>query len=175
MDETAEYDRGSSGEEEIFVAEAGYAQLSDSDDNGLDNDALPPDGPGQRLDDAFECHEFGPAARNPAHIAAELARAIDERLFSELEEKHDESLDQESLDKSIDSPAELPERAASTGPIEVDIARSSSRMPAEHISQIKSVMAGIRLNDSAIPEWAKRVPESAWMPKRKDPDPSTPS
>ncbi|KAJ2652599.1 hypothetical protein IWW40_001085 [Coemansia sp. RSA 1250] len=134
--------------DDIFVAEGGYEQLDDEDGEQLDGED----------DEQLE-------------IATDLERAIDERLFSDLEAQHVHcEADKQQLPGND---AEARPSAATVVPLQVDVAESGSRMPPEHIDQIKSIMANVQLSDKAIPEWAKRVPEHAWMPKRKkDPDPS---
>ncbi|KAL2920012.1 hypothetical protein HK105_200078 [Polyrhizophydium stewartii] len=41
-------------------------------------------------------------------------------------------------------------------------------IPQDDLALIQQVMASISLPEVAIPEWAKRVPESAWMPVFSD-------
>ncbi|KAJ2852319.1 hypothetical protein IWW36_000462 [Coemansia brasiliensis] len=134
-----------SGIDDLFVAEVGYEQLDDEDSD-----------------------------ENQLEIAADLERTIDERLFSDLEAKHKScEADKQHTHTNVASSAEAYPAATTVMPLQVDIAESGSQMSPKHIDQIKSIMANVHLSDKAIPEWAKRVPEHAWMPKRKkDPDPS---
>ncbi|KAJ2501156.1 hypothetical protein GGH96_002188 [Coemansia sp. RSA 1972] len=166
-----------SDDEEIFVAEADYVQLSDDDDDDDSDNAQQPDAASKDLDDAFNCCNLDTATTsNPVRIPIDLEHAIDERLFSELEEKHSSELNQDVPEKS--TTGSIPD--TSTGhhsntvlkPLKIDLASSGSQMSAEHIDQIKNIMAGIKLGDNAIPDWAKHVPESAWMPKRQTPESS---
>ncbi|KAJ2345775.1 hypothetical protein GGF43_005137, partial [Coemansia sp. RSA 2618] len=152
----------SSEDEEIFVAEADYMQLSDGNEGNLDDSTHQPEAANSGLDDAFECHDLDPAASTiPQRIPVDLERAIDERLFSELEEKHSPALKQEAAQESAagsDKPKVQYSNAAPR-PVKVDVSSSGPRMSAEQVDHIKSIMAGIRLSDDAIPDWAKRVPE----------------
>ncbi|KAJ1859202.1 hypothetical protein GGH12_002914 [Coemansia sp. RSA 1822] len=164
-----------SDDEDIFVAEADYVQLSDDDD---DNDnAQQPDSANKDLDDAFNCHGLdATTTSNPVRIPIDLEHAIDERLFSELEEKHSSELNQDMPNKttadSIPDTSTDHHSNAVLQPLQIDLASSGSHMSTEHIDQIKNIMAGIKLGDNAIPDWAKHVPESAWMPKRQTPESS---
>ncbi|KAJ2838513.1 hypothetical protein J3B01_001331 [Coemansia erecta] len=164
-----------SDDEEIFVAEADYVQLSDDDGNDNDNDnARQPDAPNKDLDDTFNPSNLDAATTsNPVRIPIDLEHAIDERLFSELEEKYSADLNQDVSEKTTaDSiPDTSTDHYSNTvlQPLQVDLASSGSQMSAEHVDQIKNIMAGIKLGDNAIPDWAKHVPESAWMPRRQTP------
>ncbi|KAJ2773897.1 hypothetical protein IWQ57_001076 [Coemansia nantahalensis] len=120
-------------DDEILVAETGYAQLCD-------------DGSG---DD-----EAGHDATLP-HLG-DLERAIDQRLHAETAERCSEE-----PERTAPPTREAPE--AARGPITV---ATTDEMPAEHVAQIRHIMAGIQLSEDATPEWAKRIPESAWMPRR---------
>ncbi|KAJ1726196.1 hypothetical protein LPJ61_005356 [Coemansia biformis] len=93
----------------------------------------------------------------------ELERAIDECLHSELAGQRDAS------PRPVDAKGApgIGGPGANHGPIRVDTSEIGGRMPAEHADQIRRIMAGIQLSESAVPEWAKRVPEGAWMPTRK--------
>ncbi|KAJ1666598.1 hypothetical protein IW140_005057 [Coemansia sp. RSA 1813] len=146
---------GSDTEEEdddIFVPEGSYAQLDDEEANTAQ---LP------------DIHEPGD------HANVDLDRILDERINAEMVQR------QFKQEKSKTEEIQAQERNANTNanhsnmqlvspPIEVDIYSSKQKaMPAEHVQQIKDIMAGIQLSDAAIPEWAKRIPERAWMPGRK--------
>ncbi|KAJ2380053.1 hypothetical protein GGI05_006435, partial [Coemansia sp. RSA 2603] len=102
---------------------------------------------------------------NPSRIPQDLERMLDERLDAEMDLKsmpiadNTEHKASTSITKSEDTAERKPD------PLQVTVA---APMSAEHISQIRNVMAGIQLNEDAIPEWAKRVPESAWMPRRQE-------
>ncbi|KAJ2132878.1 hypothetical protein IW136_005025 [Coemansia sp. RSA 678] len=157
-----------SDDEEIFVAEADYVQLSDDDD---DDNARQPDTPNKDLGDAFNPSNLDAATTsNPVRIPIDLEHAIDERLFSELEEKHSADLNQDVSEKTTaDSIPDTSTGHTVLQPLQIDLASSGSQMSAEHVDQIKNIMAGIKLGDNAIPDWAKHVPESAWMPRRQTP------
>ncbi|KAI8982414.1 hypothetical protein BDF20DRAFT_470027 [Mycotypha africana] len=45
---------------------------------------------------------------------------------------------------------------------------AASRMNPETSDRIKSIMTHIQLSDNAIPEWAKKIPEHAWLPRVKN-------
>ncbi|KAJ3155710.1 hypothetical protein HDU86_004179 [Geranomyces michiganensis] len=55
-------------------------------------------------------------------------------------------------------PPALPE------PITINL-EDNVKMSAEDAAAISSIMASFTLPESAIPEWAKRVPEDAWLPR----------
>ncbi|ORZ03929.1 hypothetical protein BCR43DRAFT_510926 [Syncephalastrum racemosum] len=44
------------------------------------------------------------------------------------------------------------------------------KIPDDTVDEIKSIMSKIQLPQEAIPEWAKSIPESMWLPKRTEPD-----
>ncbi|KAI9137965.1 hypothetical protein BKA69DRAFT_835923 [Paraphysoderma sedebokerense] len=53
-------------------------------------------------------------------------------------------------------------------PIEIkksEIVNSNVELEDETVDLIKNIMTGIVLPDSAIPDWAKIIPEEKWMPK----------
>ncbi|KAJ1950600.1 hypothetical protein FBU59_000598 [Linderina macrospora] len=96
------------------------------------------------------------------NIEREIEARMHQELFSDLD-----------TSSAVDEPAsqaapaaQLPQMARQIRPLEVDVAHGS-RMTADHVDQIKGIMAGIHISNHGIPEWAKIVPESAWMPKRK--------
>ncbi|KAJ3135202.1 hypothetical protein HK100_002973 [Physocladia obscura] len=45
------------------------------------------------------------------------------------------------------------------------IAQPSDLLPEDDLNIIKSVMLGIKIPDSAVPDWAKAIPEEKWIPK----------
>ncbi|KAI8139497.1 hypothetical protein BJV82DRAFT_244883 [Fennellomyces sp. T-0311] len=49
----------------------------------------------------------------------------------------------------------------------------SEEIPEDTANQIKSIMSNIQLPDHAIPEWAKSIPESMWLPRYKIEDTDT--
>ncbi|CAG8592343.1 9052_t:CDS:2 [Funneliformis mosseae] len=44
------------------------------------------------------------------------------------------------------------------------------KIPEDDLTIINSIMKNIKLPDSAIPEWAKSIPEEAWLPITKSND-----
>ncbi|KAI8322773.1 hypothetical protein GQ54DRAFT_297172 [Martensiomyces pterosporus] len=146
-------------EDALFVPEDEYAPLNDGDD-----DADNIDSDGGACD--FIAHAINGGSHTASSLDLMLERKMDELAASFQVQQQASSDDTAIADKDTASasttPPQAPEQIA---PIEVRI-DSKNRMPAEHIDQIKGIMAGIQISDQAIPEWAKRVPESAWMPKR---------
>ncbi|KAJ2156219.1 hypothetical protein GGF46_005339 [Coemansia sp. RSA 552] len=157
-------------DDEIFVSEgeAEYVQLSDNGDVNSDESA-------GSLDDAFEVQRS--REDNVPEMTIDLGQAIDQRLFSELEERHAGSAHEHTAPTALKLPTSGEEdgptseennvSAWNVGPIQVDVKAPGRRMPAEHVDQIKNIMAGVKLSNGAVPEWAKRIPEEAWMPRRK--------
>ncbi|KAI7898174.1 uncharacterized protein BX663DRAFT_525947 [Cokeromyces recurvatus] len=43
----------------------------------------------------------------------------------------------------------------------------SERLSSDTTNLIKSIMNNIQLSDEAIPDWAKKIPEHAWLPRVK--------
>ncbi|KAJ1848509.1 hypothetical protein H4R99_004114 [Coemansia sp. RSA 1722] len=149
----------------IFVAEDLYAPLEDHDDEHdshlFDNDA-------------FATSRLPPSAhtllKNSSRIPIDLEQFLDDRIDQEIALKEGTvfaaaAVSEESLTTADRDLKETAGRFSDKSrPLEVNV---SAPMSAEHISQIKDIMAGIQLSKAAIPEWAKRVPESSWMPKRR--------
>ncbi|KAJ2599378.1 hypothetical protein GGF39_002254 [Coemansia sp. RSA 1721] len=150
----------------IFVAEDLYAPLEDHvdehDSHLFDNDA-------------FATSRLPPSThtllKNPSRIPIDLEQFLDDRIDQEIARKEGTvftaaaAVSEESLTTADTDLKETAGRFSDKSrPLEVNV---SAPMSAEHISQIKDIMAGIQLSKAAIPEWAKRVPESSWMPKRR--------
>ncbi|KAJ2805485.1 hypothetical protein H4R20_002072 [Coemansia guatemalensis] len=165
-------------DEDIFVAENEYVQLRDDGEASGEEGRL--DSTSKDLDDAFSLKEDSYASTSMAtRIPIDIEQAIDDRLFSELEERQQRHSD-DSKDGQVNHPADNGEtrnidpttkdkqQQQQQQPIQVDISGGANKMSAEHVEQIKSIMAGIQLNENAIPPWARRVPESEWMPQRKN-------
>ncbi|KAJ2841022.1 hypothetical protein GGI22_008090, partial [Coemansia erecta] len=150
-------------DDDIFVPEGSYAQLDDDEINEAN---------------AF-CQHSG--MQEPGENANfDLARILDERINAELAQRQVQEKEKSKVDET-QSQELAPDvdtdhsTVQLTSPIEVDIDSPKQKaMPAEHVQQIKDIMAGIQLSDSAIPEWAERVPEQTWMPRRKK-QPAQPS
>ncbi|KAJ1965220.1 hypothetical protein GGI12_000908 [Dipsacomyces acuminosporus] len=156
--ESGEYD------DVLFVPEDEYMPLDDDDDDDDDDGGDVPDDDNQ---DTSSQANLGP------DFALNIDSLLDQKM-DELAEAFEIRQQQASAlvhsTQPVDSsepPPPPPPPAVDIVPMEVSI-DSKSRMPKEHIDQIKSIMAGIQISDHAIPEWAKRVPESAWAPKRKE-------
>ncbi|CAO3614241.1 unnamed protein product [Mucor fragilis] len=49
-------------------------------------------------------------------------------------------------------------------PLEIAVAEADQIQP-ETSDLIKSIMSNIKLSEDAIPEWAKKIPEEAWLPR----------
>ncbi|KAJ1855790.1 hypothetical protein LPJ73_002286 [Coemansia sp. RSA 2703] len=104
---------------------------------------------------------------NSNRIPQDLERMLDERLDAEMDLKSMPAADN-TEHKASSTPITKSEEDVAEhkpDPLQVTVA---APMSAEHINHIRNVMAGIQLNEDAIPEWAKRVPESAWMPRRQE-------
>ncbi|KAJ2726338.1 hypothetical protein GGI07_000650 [Coemansia sp. Benny D115] len=158
-------------EEDIFVAEQDlYAPLEDDDDDGKVTGDTQYGAAADGLDDAFRI----PGAPLPSSLSSSLpssspplavaATATTIDLDRILDARMDAELRQRSLTNKQKQGEAMP-ASKRKGPLEV---RVVERMSAEHVAQIKDIMKGIQLGDSAIPEWAKSVPESSWMPTRSD-------
>ncbi|KAJ2745426.1 hypothetical protein GGI20_002180 [Coemansia sp. BCRC 34301] len=129
----------------IFVAEEAYAPLEDDA-----ADEVGPDSPSS-IDDAFQCRS-APASTDI--VGFDLEQELDSRITAELAAKRTLEPDTFATQRSIASP------------MEVSVGRGD-KMSDEHIGQIKNIMAGIQLSDTAIPEWSRRIPEGLWMPRRR--------
>ncbi|KAI9473681.1 MAG: hypothetical protein EXX96DRAFT_578930 [Benjaminiella poitrasii] len=51
-------------------------------------------------------------------------------------------------------------------PLTIDL-QPSERLSPETTDLIKSIMNNVQLSDRAIPGWAKKIPEHAWLPRVK--------
>ncbi|KAI9506961.1 hypothetical protein GGI25_000017 [Coemansia spiralis] len=146
-------------------AEKIEGEQSDDDDSIFvaDNDYAPLDDDDNIIDEANKIHEQEPVDNDDSSFDIDLSRIIDERINAELAEKRpNTTLNDDSLHYSAPS---------NITPIEVTVDSSKQMaMSGEHVKQIKDIMAGIQLSDKAIPEWAKRVPERKWMPRRRQPE-----
>ncbi|KAL7318067.1 hypothetical protein PS15m_004339 [Mucor circinelloides] len=49
-------------------------------------------------------------------------------------------------------------------PLQIEVAEADQLQP-ETFDLIKSIMSNIKLSEEAIPEWAKKIPEEAWLPR----------
>ncbi|KAJ1645396.1 hypothetical protein J3B02_000951 [Coemansia erecta] len=145
-------------QQDIFVAEDLYVPLDDSQDGDASD----------RINDAFATDRASPIMHthleNPARVPIDLERLLDERMEEEIARKTKESDTVFYAAANVDSQAIADATCLKPGPLEISIKKP---MSAEHVNQIKDIMAGIRLSEAAIPEWAKRVPESSWIPKRR--------
>ncbi|PIA14180.1 hypothetical protein COEREDRAFT_99131 [Coemansia reversa NRRL 1564] len=159
--------------EDLFVAENEYVQLSDDVEALGDGTQLDPTV--NDLDDAFNCkgNKYANISM-AARFSTDLEQAIDDRLFLELEERQqrysgDKKENQTNyLVDSVETNEVGLKSKEQHHPIRVDIQETKNKMPAEDVEQIKSIMAGIQLSEKAIPLWACRIPESEWMPQRKN-------
>ncbi|KAJ2003144.1 hypothetical protein H4R26_003223 [Coemansia thaxteri] len=155
----------SSGEDEdsIFVAEDEYAPLEDTDSSTEHSAAG-----AAAIDDKFQCPPADMAPSDAQQLPFDLEQELDSRIEADIAAKQrHETVDAAGLRSDSNgacgtSTAQL----HCAAPIEVGVSRVE-KMSDEHIGQIKSIMAGIQLSDGAIPEWSRRVPEGAWMPRRK--------
>ncbi|KAJ2079904.1 hypothetical protein H4R24_003469 [Coemansia sp. RSA 988] len=157
----------------IFVAENEYVRLSDDGEVSGGEEQL--ELTAKNLGDAVNYREGCSAnAGIPTCNPVDLELAIDQRLFSELEETQRRNSDNSRDGKatSLEDGNETKNIEATASGIEqqiqVDITDAASKMSTEQVEQIKSIMAGIQLSDNAIPPWARRIPENKWMPQRKN-------
>ncbi|KAI8375026.1 hypothetical protein EDC96DRAFT_497629 [Choanephora cucurbitarum] len=44
----------------------------------------------------------------------------------------------------------------------------SNQLNSETSDLIRSIMSNIQLSNDAIPDWAKKIPEDAWLPRVKE-------
>ncbi|KAJ2758720.1 hypothetical protein H4S06_002571 [Coemansia sp. BCRC 34490] len=159
-------------DEDIFVPEASYAPLEDDIDyDGDEND----DG-GSNESSKVQLSDAQAEMSEDQVDAIDLDRILEDRINAEIakrsspEEKERTATNttlSEAGDAGGSSSRHLDPR--SLAPMEIDIGSSKDKamMSAETVQTIKNIMAGIQLSDAAIPGWAKRVPEDAWMPRRK--------
>ncbi|KAI9313560.1 hypothetical protein BX666DRAFT_709784 [Dichotomocladium elegans] len=86
----------------------------------------------------------------------------------------------EQLPQDEDEGVSLSDETEETSslPMEHFEAPSLALPPAEEISEdtantIRTIMSTIQLSDRGIPEWARNIPESMWLPKLNSSDSST--
>ncbi|KAI8095258.1 hypothetical protein BDF21DRAFT_405534 [Thamnidium elegans] len=106
-----------------------------------------------------------------ADIVEEFARQLDEvvRIQSDDEEEEDDfdnfgyeplpQDDEEDMYQQLESDEEDVQ-----GPLHIEVESLASLKP-ETSDLIKSIMTNIQLSDEAVPDWAKKIPESAWLPR----------
>ncbi|KAJ2507816.1 hypothetical protein H4217_008702, partial [Coemansia sp. RSA 1939] len=158
-------------DEDIFVPEASYAPLEDDIDyDGDKNDD------GSNKSSKVQLSDAQAEMSEDQVDAIDLDRILEDRINAEIakrsspEEKERATTNTtfaEAGDAGGSSSRHLDPRPLA--PMEIDIGSSKDKaiMSAETVQTIKNIMAGIQLSDAAIPGWAKRVPEDAWMPRRK--------
>ncbi|GAA5809740.1 hypothetical protein MFLAVUS_003153 [Mucor flavus] len=107
-----------------------------------------------------------------ADIVEEFARQLDKvvRIQSDDDEEEEEDDfdnfgyealpqdDDEDMYQQLESDEEDVQ-----DPLHIEVDSSASLKP-ETSDLIKSIMANIQLSDEAVPDWAKKIPESAWLP-----------
>ncbi|KAI7825008.1 hypothetical protein BX661DRAFT_185093 [Kickxella alabastrina] len=144
-------------DEGLFVAEDEYAPLQEDSESENQDD----------IADTIETHSHM-SVHIPSlnRIPLDLECALDKRMEDELARQKSPTT------TPIDAPPGVTADTAVVGdsdarskPLEIKVAEP---MSAEHIDHIKRVMAGIQICPDAVPEWARRVPESAWIPKRSE-------
>ncbi|KAJ2663012.1 hypothetical protein IWW48_001529 [Coemansia sp. RSA 1200] len=166
-------------DEDIFVPEASYAPLEDDidydDDENDDDDGSNESNKVQLSDAQTEMIEHQVDAIDLDRILEDRINAeIAKRSSPEDKERNTTTINISDAGDAGDSSRDL--NPCSLAPMEIDIGSSKDKtiMSAETVQTIKNIMAGIQLSDAAIPEWAKRVPEDAWMPRRKQQSPQQP-
>ncbi|KAL0088229.1 hypothetical protein F4703DRAFT_1501476 [Phycomyces blakesleeanus] len=88
----------------------------------------------------------------------------DEEGYGQLESDDDQdddqhhNRDQEDTIESIEN--ELAQVKAPTLVLD-----ASEQVPKDTLALIKSIMGNIALSEKATPDWAKSIPESAWLPQ----------
>ncbi|KAI9261708.1 hypothetical protein BY458DRAFT_515692 [Sporodiniella umbellata] len=55
----------------------------------------------------------------------------------------------------------------SNGPMQIEL-EPSHRIDSETCDLIKSIMSKVQLSEQAIPDWAKQIPESSWLPRTEE-------
>ncbi|KAI8390214.1 hypothetical protein BD560DRAFT_419337 [Blakeslea trispora] len=66
-----------------------------------------------------------------------------------------------------DEEEEEVEEADLDAPLVIEV-EPSNQLNSETSDLIKSIMSNIQLSNDAIPDWAKKIPEDAWLPRVKD-------
>ncbi|KAI9365216.1 hypothetical protein BD770DRAFT_406462 [Pilaira anomala] len=110
-------------------------------------------------------------------IVEDFARQLDEVVRIQSDDDEDEDnfgyamLPQDEDDEegtnmyqALESDEEEEDVQDIQDPFTIEVSSSDSLNP-ETTDLIKSIMANIQLSDEAIPEWAKKIPESAWLPR----------
>ncbi|KAJ3182405.1 hypothetical protein HDU87_008569 [Geranomyces variabilis] len=84
-----------------------------------------------------------------------------EASYAALDESDDEADGEVSEEGQADSHVATP---LLPEPLTIRL-EDNIKMSAEDAATISSVMASIKLPESAIPGWAHQIPESAWLPR----------
>ncbi|KAI7885197.1 hypothetical protein K492DRAFT_204251 [Lichtheimia hyalospora FSU 10163] len=85
--------------------------------------------------------------------------------YEQLAQEEDEgvSLTDEDEDDDREQVIDLPQGPPTLSPLE-----KSEEISEDTANTIKSIMSKIQLSDQAVPEWAKAIPESMWIPRVDD-------
>lgn len=112
-------------------------------------------------------------------IVEDFARQLDQVVRLQQQDEDDEQdedgfgyqqlpQEEEDMYQPLESDEEEEDEQIETvdiqGPLDIEI-DPSTRLNPETSDLIKSIMTNIQLSNDAIPEWAKKVPESAWLPR----------
>ncbi|KAJ2507141.1 hypothetical protein GGI11_006440 [Coemansia sp. RSA 2049] len=168
-------------DEDIFVPEASYAPLEDDIDYANDGDENDDDY-GSNKSNKVQLSDAQAEMTEDQADAIDLDRILEDRINAEIAKRSSPEEKKRATTNTTfagagdagGSSRHLDPR--SLAPMEIDIGSSKDKaiMSAETAQTIKNIMAGIQLSDAAIPGWAKRVPEDAWMPRRKQQPPQQP-
>ncbi|CDH50949.1 predicted protein [Lichtheimia corymbifera JMRC:FSU:9682] len=84
--------------------------------------------------------------------------------YEQLAQEEDEGVSLTDEDEDDREPViDLPQGPPTLSPLE-----KSEEISEDTANTIKSIMSKIQLSDQAVPEWAKAIPESMWMPRLDD-------
>ncbi|KAJ3249130.1 hypothetical protein HDU78_007092 [Chytriomyces hyalinus] len=83
--------------------------------------------------------------------------------YAELGYEKLDDCDEESFDAEQGSSSEDVDTSAVAAPI-ISV-QTEQLIASEDLDAIKSVMSAIAMPDSAVPDWAKSIPEALWLPK----------
>ncbi|KAF1804030.1 hypothetical protein FB192DRAFT_1370886 [Mucor lusitanicus] len=90
----------------------------------------------------------------------------DDRMFGYQQLPQDDNDDDEHMYGQLasDDDDEDENQGDIKDPLQIDVAEADQLQP-ETSDLIKSIMSNIKLSEDAIPEWAKKIPEEAWLPR----------
>lgn len=90
------------------------------------------------------------------HIESDTEEEEEEFGYHQLPQDEDEGWEAlESDNEETNEPMQ----------IELD---PSHKIDSETCDLIKSIMSKVQLSEQAIPDWAKQIPESSWMPRTEE-------